>query len=126
MHAVVSLVDEEHYHLVEALWAELEEEFGVRGVYVTPFPHFSYQVAPEYDVERLEPILARLAQATRPFRVRTTGLGIFTGPTPILFIPVVPNPDLARFHQTVWEATTVTSASRLAYYGPDQWVPHIT
>jgi 2'-5' RNA ligase len=126
MHAVVSLLDDEHYHLVESLWAELEEEFGVRGVYVTPFPHFSYQVAPQYDVARLEPILARLAQAQRPFHVRTTGLGIFTGAQPVLFIPVVPNPDLARLHQAIWDATLSTSAGLLAYYRPDQWVPHVT
>jgi hypothetical protein len=42
MHGIVSLLDDRHYQLVENLWAELEREFSIRGVYVTPYPHFSY------------------------------------------------------------------------------------
>jgi hypothetical protein len=44
MHAIVSLLDNEHYQLVEDLWAELEREFSVQGVYITPYPHL-YHVA---------------------------------------------------------------------------------
>jgi hypothetical protein len=45
MHGVVSLLDAAHYQAVESLWAELAAACGLRGVYVTPFPHFSYHVA---------------------------------------------------------------------------------
>lgn len=54
MHGVVSLLEDKYYRLIEDLWAELEKEFGVRGVYVTPYPHFSYQVASHYNTEVLE------------------------------------------------------------------------
>src|SRR5437660_1432707 len=56
VHGVVSLLEDTYYRQVEDLWAELEREFGVRGVYVTPYPHFSYQIASHYDIEVLEPI----------------------------------------------------------------------
>ena len=49
MHGIISLLDNDHYQLVEEVWAELEREFSVHGVYVTPYPHFSYHVAQGYD-----------------------------------------------------------------------------
>ena len=88
VHAIVSLLDPAHYAQVEGLWAMLAESFGVRGVYVTPYPHFSYQAAWEYDVERLAPILQRVAAETAPFTVRTAGLGVFMVARPVLFIAV--------------------------------------
>src|SRR5579871_3200774 len=87
VNGVVSLLDGEHYQQVETLWAELAERFGLRGVYVTPFPHFSYHVASHYDTGQLEPILRQVASKIHPFQIKITGLGIFTGPQPVLYIP---------------------------------------
>lgn len=39
MHAIVSLLPEQQYRQVEQIWAELQEAFSVRGVYITPYPH---------------------------------------------------------------------------------------
>jgi hypothetical protein len=75
MHGVVSLLDDEHWRAVEALWAELRDRFGLRDVPVVPFPHFSYHVAADYDFDALEATLDRFAAATPPFRVRAGGLG---------------------------------------------------
>jgi hypothetical protein len=60
MHGIVSLLDNDRYQLIEDLWAELKREFSVHGVYITPYPHFSYHVAQYYDVTKLEPILERI------------------------------------------------------------------
>ena len=49
MQSVVTLLDDQHYARVEAIWEELCQKFGVRGMYVTAYPHFSYQVAEKYD-----------------------------------------------------------------------------
>jgi 2'-5' RNA ligase len=126
VHAVVSLLDPAHYRRVEALWAELAERFGVRGVYVTPYPHFSYQTAAAYDVARLEPILQRVARETTPFTVRTAGLGVFTGAHPVLTIAVARSPALARLHAVLWEALSPVVGGVSTYYHPDAWLPHIT
>ncbi len=64
MHGIVSLLDSAHYRLVEALWAELDEVCSVRGVYVTPFPHFSYHVAEQYEVDKLTEIVRQVARDT--------------------------------------------------------------
>jgi 2'-5' RNA ligase len=126
MQAVVSLLDDYYYELTEALWRELETQFGLRGVYTTPHPHFSYHVARSYDLDSLMPRLDRLIHATPPFQVRATGLGIFTGKSPVLYIPIVRSPALAQFHRALWSELAVCAAGSLAYYGPEQWLPHIT
>jgi 2'-5' RNA ligase len=106
MQGVVSLLDDQHYARVEAIWEELGQKFDVRGMYVTPYPHFSFQVAEAYDDAACESFLRELSARTRPFRVRTAGLGIFTVASPILYIPIVRGPA--------------------HYYQPDEWAPHIT
>jgi len=126
MNGVVSLLDNRHYEMVEQLWADLEREFDVRGVYVTPYPHFSYQIAPRYDVEALEAVLQRFASKSRPFRVGTSGLAIFTGPSPVLYIPVVRTLELTRFHEALWQEISQAGSEIVGYYHPERWMPHIT
>lgn len=126
MHAIVSLLDDDHYQLIEDLWAELKQEFSVQGVYVTPYPHFSYQVAQDYDLDLLEPIFERITSNITTFKVRTSGLGIFTGASPVLYIPVVRSLELTQLHQELWEETSTASSGVQEYYHLDQWMPHIT
>src|SRR5437764_1394983 len=115
MDGVGSFLDDTHYRLVEDLWAELEQRFGVRGVYVTPYPHFSYHVADHYDLTVLEPTLRRIAQGAPPFVVRTTGLGIFTGSSPVLYVPVVRDPVLTEFQRRLWQAVEPAGVDSVAY-----------
>ncbi|HEX6479147.1 MAG TPA: 2'-5' RNA ligase family protein [Ktedonobacteraceae bacterium] len=126
MEGIVSLLDVKHYHLVEDLWAELAREFGVRGVYITPYPHFSYHVAAHYDIESLTPIIDRITSNITTFQVRTSGLGIFTGEAPIIYIPVVRSLELTQLHEALWEEISPTASGAQEYYHPTQWMPHIT
>ena len=127
MHGIVSLLDDDHYRMVEDVWRGLEEALDLRGVYVTPFPHFSYHVADHYDVERLESILQEFAADTAPFEVLTTGLGIFTGGIyPIVYVNVARSPALSAINAALWSKVEEASAGIVEYYHPQQWVPHIT
>jgi 2'-5' RNA ligase len=126
MHGIVSLLDKDHNQLVEELWAELEREFSVHGVYVTPYPHFSYHVAQGYVVDKIEPILQCITSNITTFKVRTSGLGIFTGASPVLYIPVARSLELAELHQELWEQISPSSSGIQEYYHPNQWIPHIT
>ena len=83
MHGIVSLLDDEHYARVEGIWGQLERELGVSGIYSTPFPHFSYQVAEGYDTEAVEAVLQAVASRIAPFKIRTAGLGIFKATSPL-------------------------------------------
>jgi hypothetical protein len=55
-----------------------------------------------------------------------TGLGLFTGPAPVLFLPVVRTAALSAWHQRVWDALLPAAREPLDYYHPDRWIPHIT
>lgn len=127
MHGVVSLLDDEHYALVEEVWRELSEKFGVRGIYATPFPHFTYQVSEEYDARAVERALRRIASRARPFKVRTGGLGVFCLAQPVLYVPVVRAPDLEDIHRRVWRDVSREPTGEAAnYYEASQWLPHVT
>jgi 2'-5' RNA ligase len=126
MHGIVSFLDEPHYRRVEELWAELSGRFDVEGIYVTPYPHFSYQVAESYDREKVASILQLLAGRTGPFLVHTSGLGIFTGPQPILYVPVARSPYLAKLQAELWMAVSRAAGGVVDYYLPERWLPHIT
>ena len=127
MHGIVSLLDDDHYQMVEDVWRGLEETLGLRGIYVTPFPHFSYHVADHYDVEMMASILEEFAANTAPFEVLTTGLGIFTeGIYPIVYVNVARSPALSAINAALWSKVEAASAGIVEYYHPEQWVPHIT
>ncbi|HYE15845.1 MAG TPA: 2'-5' RNA ligase family protein [Pyrinomonadaceae bacterium] len=127
MQGLVTLLDDRHYARVEAVWEELGQKFDVRGMYVNAFPHFSYQVAESYEDAACERLLGEIASRTRPFRVRTAGLGIFTVSTPILYIPLVRSPHLSQLHREIWDGARQAVPGAVAhYYHPDEWAPHIT
>jgi 2'-5' RNA ligase len=127
MQGVVSLLDDRHYARVAALWEELGQKFDVRGMYGVHYPHFSYQIAERYEDPACESHLRELAARTRPFRVRTSGLGVFTVSTPILYIPIARSPRLSELHRAIWDSVTQAVPGPVAhYYHPDEWVPHIT
>lgn len=127
MNGIVSLLDSQYDEVVTDLWAELDERFGVRGVYVTPYAHFSYQVAPVYrDLNQVAVALQAIAATSHPFTVRTCGLGVFTGPAPVVYIQVVRNTALDQIHQRIWSALASLTQEPLAYYAVENWMPHIT
>ena len=126
MHGLASLLPETYYQKVEDLWKELEEKHGVTGIKVTPYPHFSWQIAEDYDLEKLEKIVQEIASGTAPFKVQTGGIGIFTGPKPVIFISVVKSQVLMKLHAKIWEKANAAGRDISALYSPDTWMPHIS
>lgn len=124
--AVVSLLDEEHTRRVQHLWDELEERFGVEGIFRTPVPHFSYHVAENYDTARLEQILFEAVRDQPPFPITTGGLGIFTGPRPTIHVPVIRTAALSAFHERIYPPLAAIATNVRPYYTPLYWAPHIT
>ena len=126
MYGVVSLLDDRHYKLVEEIWAELDAQFGVSGIRVTPYPHFSYHVAERYEIELLENVVREFARRSAPFSVKTSGLGIFAGIQPVLYVPIVRTPELSEFHRALWAEVNAYGVGIVEHYAPEQWLPHIT
>ncbi len=126
MHGIVTLLDEKHHSKVKHLWQTLEAECGLRGIQVTPIPHFSWQVAQDYHYEQLAHILDEVSRQAVPFQVNTGGLGIFTGEVPVLYISVVKNIHMLQLHEKLWNEARDAGVNINAFYSPDHWMPHIT
>jgi 2'-5' RNA ligase len=126
MNAIVAMLDPTHERRVYDLWEELETTFDVRGVYVTPYPHFTLQGALHYDLDRLPNMLEQIAATSEAFAVETTGLGIFTGDSPVLFIPVKRTPALNRVHERIWQVIQPLTTDLSHLYHATNWIPHIT
>ncbi len=126
MDGLVSLLPEPFYGQVQELWEELGEGCEVRGIYATPVPHFSWHVAAHYDQERLQQSMAKVCAETSPFRIRTAGLGIFTGELPVIYISLVKDQRLLDFHARVWRLADESASDSRQYYSPEFWMPHIT
>jgi 2'-5' RNA ligase len=126
LQGVVSNLDHEHGEQVESLWRELEREFGLKDA-ANAYPHFSYQVVERYDTERTKGVLRRFANKAEPFTIRTSGLGLFTGESPTLYITVARSVQLTNFHARLWKRLS-KSAQEIHdhHYGPDNFIPHIT
>ena len=125
MQGIVSTLDREHNARIESLWSELEHTFGLKYACVA-YPHFSYQVAESY-APGVDGALRALAAEARPFEVTTSGLGIFTGERPVLFIRVIRDARLTAFHDAVAEAAAPYARGLHAnHYSHEHWIPHIT
>jgi 2'-5' RNA ligase len=126
--AVASLLDDPHDRLVRALWGELARDFGVlRVTEIVRDPHVTYQGAEQYDLDRLDTTLRAVAAATAPFTIYTTGLGIFTGLQPVLYLAVVRSAALATLHTALWDAVGTAGRDYSPLYAPaGPWTPHIT
>lgn len=126
MAASASLLDDAHASKVEEIWATLRGEHRLTGVSVSPLPHLSYQCARDYDLALLSEVVSKLAEKARPLKVRTAGLGVFSGPRPVIYMPVVRSPELTRLQLALWSAGAVACEQPLAEYHPAAWIPHIT
>ncbi len=126
MNGIASLLNDPWKSQVEAIWQELEQKCGLIGVRVTPLPHFTYQVVEAYDLPRLVQIVQKIARQTSSFTVHTTGLGVFTGETPVIYLQLVKNDLLLHFHKVIWDRTKEIAHDANPFYSPDLWIPHIT
>lgn len=126
LHGVVSLLDPAATERVREIWARLGREFGLSGVLVMPYPHFSYQIAQSYDRSAIESTLGALAKEVAPFTIRTNGLATFPGGWPVVYIAVEKDASLRSLHERLWHRCLPHAGSPIAYYQPDLWTPHIT
>jgi 2'-5' RNA ligase len=126
MYAIVSILCEEEAEWIKNLWNILEIDCGLTGIKYFPYPHFSWQGSENYDVARVEGVLQKIATEVRPFSVKTAGLGIFTKDNPVIYIPLVKDEQLLRFHSRLWEKASGLADHPHLYYSPENWIPHIT
>jgi len=126
MIAVTSLLDQSHSDRVTELTELLEKKFGLSGVKMTPYPHLTLLTAEVPDMEELREYLEQTCRETEPFSIRTTGLGVFPGETPVIYIPVLRTAPLNQLHACLHRDISEMSSEMGIYYNPNMWLPHIS
>ncbi|PRY15524.1 2'-5' RNA ligase superfamily protein [Pontibacter ummariensis] len=126
MIAITSLLDKKTSARVTELTEHLEEKFGLAGVKVTPYPHLTLLTAEIPDMEELKQYLESVTFETENFTIRTTGLGVFPGPNPVVYIPVLRTAPLNNLHGTLHRDIAEMSTEMGVYYNPNLWLPHIS
>ena len=126
MEGIVSRLDPQYDDQVNGLVAELAQVFNLAPQHLPPLPPFSYQIAPRYHRAGLPEALAQLARRHAPLLVLTSGLGLFPGDDPVLYLPLVRTAALTALHADLWAALAPFAIDPPQLYAPDQWVPHLT
>lgn len=126
MQGVGTDLNEMHAGRVREIWQFLRDDCGLTGVRASPKPHFTWQIAEEYDLDAAKSAIQEIIEHTPPFRVFSTGLGLFTGQFPVIYIPVIKNEGLVAFHELLWERLSPFRRGTNDYYSPLLWTPHIT
>lgn len=126
MEGIATLLEPHRYADIEAIWSYLEADCDLKGVKITPVPHVSWQLVDSYQMDMLFAVLEEFCRHAKPFLARTTGLGIFTGENPVIYIPLVKNHQLLRFHEILWNETARAGSGIIPHYSPENWIPHIT
>jgi 2'-5' RNA ligase len=126
MQAIVSILDDDHRQQVESICDELAAQFNLTHA-CGAFSHFTYQLVEEYNDSQIQTALRWLAGETPPFEITTSGLGIFTGKRPVLFIGVARAPQLNAFHDRLWRTINPhVKGDPRPHYRQENWIPHVT
>jgi 2'-5' RNA ligase len=126
MYAIASLLNPTAEQEIRSLWSRFEAHCGLTEINEMPLPHFSWLSADSCHFPPIEQSMQEAIQNFEPFMVRTAGLGIFTGPLPVVYIALVKDAVLLNYHQILWGKTLPFTIVPNAYYHPTRWVPHIT
>ena len=126
MPGIITLLDKECTAKVRAVQDLMAQDFGVRRSYPGDVPHFTYHLAESYDVDSVLRVVERIASATRPFSVATSGFGVFTGAKPTLYIPIACGGALASLHECICKEMALAGQVNIPYYRAGRLLPHIT
>jgi len=126
MYAIISELEEDAAVQVMHLWRQLNEACGLQGIFNFPTPHFTWFAAEYLAIKKVVPALQAIIADTEPLQIRTSGLGMFSGDNPVLYLPIVKSMELSELHKEIWDQTQPYSDDAKPYYSPQLWVPHIT
>lgn len=130
-HAVVGLVDKDTEDRVQAVWAELDERFGIKDLRRrVPWPHVSFAVAERMtDRDRLSEAIGAMARDLAPVDVGAPSWTVFTGPGPMLpavVRSVLRTPALDAVYREVAPRVSPFLSEVSRFRAPEVWNPHIT
>ena len=128
MLAITSLLAPRNARRIRSIIQSLETKFGLEAVQATPAPHLTFMLAnvPLAKAADLKAALRVVAATTPSFPAYTTGLGVFPGENPVIYVPVLRSNDLNLLHQRVLDVTTPLCRGTDRYNAPIRWLPHLS
>jgi 2'-5' RNA ligase len=126
MYAIASLLDTDGDGQAQQLWQVLKTDCCEAGVNLSSNPHISWVGAQKYDLDGLSKKLRQFIQSFETLEVTTTGLGIFTGLAPVLYLAVVKTEALLKMQRRIHNLCGGFADDEILYYRPENWVPHIS
>lgn len=126
MLAITSLLASPAADHINTLIKSLETEFGLDDVQATPEPHLTYQIVEPTNLATLKKALRHIAATTPPLVAHTTGLGMFPGDRPVIYIPVLRSDALNEVHHRVYNLAGPLCTRTDKFSGPDLWLPHVS
>lgn len=123
---IISLINVDLEHDVRSMWLKIREILIKNDLPIQEHPHFSWLVARNYNVDKTLRSLERIAKNVRPFKIALSGIGIFSGETPILYLPIVRTILLSSIHRKIWANCRDYAEELNPYYSSEKWIPHIT
>lgn len=126
MYAIISELDQDTAVHVMHLWRKLQNACGLEGIFNFPNPHFTWLTMESVEEKPACAALKEIAEQTYAFPVRITGVDVFQGDSPVLYLSIFMSLALSKIHEAIWQRLQTCSSEPGQYYSPDKWVPHIT
>jgi 2'-5' RNA ligase len=126
MYGIITELLETHQPQVYQTWNTLISSCGLRPEVLSPFPHVTWLIADDINLPALKEALLQFTVDRCSLGVQASGLGLFTGAQPVIYVPVLKTPHLTRFHKDLWKRVTSLVSNPSAFYAPKNWIPHIT
>ena len=123
---IVSLLDVINDKSARLIWKRACDIVGKYGLTSPQYPHFSWQVAVNYQIENIQDALTKISISSQPFKISISGVGIFPGLQPIIYLTIVRNETLNQIHQKIWVTCNEYGIELSPYYTSERWIPHIT
>jgi 2'-5' RNA ligase len=109
------------------LWQALEDAGLPSPMLELGFPpHLTLMVCQDLNLEGLRSRLPEFIASHPPLPVSFTGVGIFNGPYPVVYLSVTLNRALLDLHANFWKTISPYNHGESSYYRPGMWVPHVT
>lgn len=88
--------------------------------------HVSLAVYETLDPKPFAELLEGFAQDRRACAIKLSSLGLFPGPSSVVFVAPVVSAELLALHKDFHQLTASSNKECWPYYLPGNWVPHVT
>lgn len=126
MQDIASLLDKDNDPATREIWNDLEKSCRLSGIRLSPTPHFTWFGCDYFVEDETINAIEEISCLFDSFIIHTTGVGIFTTSTPVLYLPIIKSKKLLEMHEVIWGKLSKYGKNVSKIYEPELWIPHIT